>query len=213
MSNPSPGLLFVISAPSGAGKTSLVAALLARDPRLRVSVSHTTRSRRPMEQNGRDYFFVDRNEFEGMRARGDFLEHAQVFGNAYGTSRLAVERELYVGHDVLLEIDWQGARQIRHAFPDAPTVFVLPPSPATLIERLRKRGQDDELVIDQRMREAEAEMSHHAEFDYLIVNDDFETAVADLIAVIRAERLRRIRQVERHRGLISALLSSRKAIQ
>jgi guanylate kinase len=212
MSTSARGFLLVVSAPSGAGKTSLVAALVARDAGLRVSVSHTTRPRRPSERDGTDYHFVDRGTFEAMRARAEFLEDALVFGNYYGTSRVTVERELAAGHDVLLEIDWQGARQIRASFAAA-TVFILPPSRATLIERLRKRGQDDERVIGERMREAEGEMSHYAEFDYVVVNDDFETAVADLLAIVRAERLRRERQSERHQTLISDLLSAREAIQ
>jgi guanylate kinase len=213
MSASARGFLLVVSAPSGAGKTSLVAALVARDAGLRVSVSHTTRPRRPSERNGADYHFVDRGTFEAMRARAEFLEDALVFGNYYGTSRATVERELAAGHDVLLEIDWQGARQIRASFAAAATVFILPPSRSTLIERLRKRGQDDERVIGERMREAEGEMSHWAEFDYVVVNDDFETAVADLLAIVRAERLRRERQSERHQTLISDLLSAGEAIQ
>jgi guanylate kinase len=207
------GLLLVISAPSGAGKTSLVGALVARDAGLTVSVSHTTRPRRNAERDGRDYHFVSRDAFDAMRTRGEFLEHALVFGNAYGTSRAAVERELAAGKDVLLEIDWQGARQIRASFGSAATVFVLPPSRRTLIERLRKRGQDDDGVIEQRTREAVTEMSHFAEFDYIVVNDDFETAVMDLEAVIRAERLRRIRQADRHQALIADLLSAGERFQ
>jgi guanylate kinase len=213
MSTPAIGQLLVISAPSGAGKTSLVAALLARDPRLKVSVSHTTRPRRPSERDGTDYHFVERGQFEDMQRRGAFLEHALVFGNYYGTSREAVDRERSLGHDVLLEIDWQGARQIRASCGGAASVFILPPSRATLIERLRKRGEDDEHVIRRRMHEAEAEMSHYAEFDYLVVNDDFETAVADLAAVVRAERLRRDRQSACHAALLSDLLSGREGIR
>jgi guanylate kinase len=200
------GLLLVIAAPSGAGKTSLVAALVQSDPRVRVSISHTTRPRRGIERDGHDYFFIDAAQFEAMRDRGEFLEHARVFGNHYGTSRKAVESALDSGHDVVLEIDWQGARQIRRSFAGAATIFILPPSRATLIERLRKRGQDDETVIAERTREAVEEMSHYAEFDYLIVNDDFDVAVDDLRAVVRAERLRRFRQAERHERLIDDLL-------
>jgi guanylate kinase len=190
-----------------------VNALVAREPRLRLSVSHTTRARRPSERDGRDYHFVDHERFEAMRRAGEFLEHAQVFGNLYGTSRRAVETERLSGHDVLLEIDWQGARQVRASFAGSASVFILPPSRATLMERLRKRGEDDEGVIRARMLAAEAEMSHFAEFDYLVVNDDFETAVADLAAVLRAERLRRDRQSDRYRPLISDLLSAAEGVQ
>jgi guanylate kinase len=202
------GLLVVVSAPSGAGKTSLVAALLAHDPRLRVSISHTTRARRGKERHGHDYYFVDPSHFEQMVEDGAFLEHAVVFGNRYGTSHEAVQREIESGHDVILEIDWQGAAQIRARFDDAISIFILPPSRATLIERLRKRGQDDDAVIAERTRKAVEEMSHHREFDYLVVNDDFATAVADLAAVIRGERLKTPRQAADHAALLADLLDA-----
>jgi len=208
-----PGLLLVVSAPSGAGKTSLVNALVAGDDNIVVSISHTTRARRGNEREGSDYFFVDAPTFASMRDAGAFLEHATVFGNSYGTSRAMVERELAAGRDVLLEIDWQGAQQIRRSFGEAITLFILPPSHATLDLRLRGRGQDDEVAIRKRTAEAVVEMSHHAEYDYLIVNDRFDDAVADLEAIIRAERLRAARQARRHAALLADLLSHGKPIQ
>ena len=208
-----PGLLLVVSAPSGAGKTSLVNALVERDDNIVVSISHTTRARRGSEREGVDYFFVDAATFASMRDAGAFFEHATVFGKSYGTARAMVERELAAGHDVLLEIDWQGAQQIRHSFKDAITLFILPPSHATLSQRLRSRGQDDEVAIRKRTAEAVVEMSHHAEYDYLIVNDRFDDAVADLMAIIRAERLRAARQARRYAALLADLLSHGKPIQ
>jgi guanylate kinase len=174
------GTLYIVSAPSGAGKTSLLKVLLEDMKDIAVSVSHTTRAMRPGEENGVHYHFVDVESFQQMTAAGDFLEHAQVFDNFYGTSQAAVTAQLASGQDVILEIDWQGAQQVRKHFADAVSIFILPPSKAALRERLTDRGQDDEAIIDRRMRDAEAEMSHYAEFDYLVVNDDFDTAVADL---------------------------------
>jgi len=182
--DPARGRLYVISAPSGAGKTSLVRALLERDPKLRVSVSHTTRRQRPTEQHGRDYWFVDVDTFRDLVARGEFLEHAQVFDNCYGTGRAQVRSLLAAGHDVILEIDWQGARQIRAAMPECRSIFVLPPSRTALEQRLRGRGTDSAEVIARRLRDAVDDMSHWSEFDYVIVNDDFETAVADLQRIL-----------------------------
>jgi guanylate kinase len=208
-----PGLLLVVSAPSGAGKTSLVNALVSSDDNITVSVSHTTRARRGNERDGEDYFFVDAAQFAAMRDAGAFLEHATVFGNNYGTSRDAVQRELAAGRDVLLEIDWQGAQQIRRTFPSAVSLFILPPSHDALRERLRRRGQDDDDAIRKRTAEAVIEMSHHAEYDYVIVNDRFDDAVSDLKAIIRAERLRTGRQVSRRRALLDDLLSHAKPIQ
>jgi guanylate kinase len=203
----------VVSAPSGAGKTSLVNALVSSDDNIRVSVSHTTRARRGNERDGREYFFVDAATFASMRDAGAFLEHATVFGNNYGTSRAAVERELAAGRDVLLEIDWQGAQQIRRSFPTAVSLFILPPSHHALSERLRRRGEDNDEAIDKRTAEAVIEMSHHDEYDYLIVNDRFDDAVADLRAIIRAERLRTSRQARRRGALLQDLLSHGKPIQ
>lgn len=198
-STTSRGALFVVAAPSGAGKTSLVRAVTERDPRLCVSVSHTTRPRRATETDGEAYHFVDEARFEAMIGEGAFLEHARVFGNYYGTSATWVDATLAGGRDVILEIDWQGAAQIRRQRPDVLGVFILPPSRATLEARLRSRGQDDEAAIARRLAEAQEEMSHHVEFDYLIVNDDFEVATEDLLAVFRAQRSR-LDRMSRDRG-------------
>ena len=179
------GCLFVIAAPSGAGKTSLVKAVLERDPDLRVSVSHTTRKRRESEIPGRDYHFTTVDEFKRLRDAGEFLEHAQVFDNFYGTGRAQVEALRNAGHDVILEIDWQGAQQVRKAQPDCKSVFILPPSRAELEVRLRNRKTDSEQVIERRLQDSIADMSHYAEFDGVIVNDDFETAVSQLLAILR----------------------------
>lgn len=176
--------LFLMTAPSGAGKTSLVHALLQRHPNLRFSVSYTTRPKRPAEVEGRDYHFVNEAEFRRMVTAGEFLEHARVFEHCYGTARRAVENELAQGHDLLLEIDWQGAAQVRRAMPGAVSIFILPPSCAELQRRLRERATDSEAVIERRLREAVADMRHWPEFDYVIVNDDFERAVAELEAVL-----------------------------
>ena len=181
------GRLFVIAAPSGAGKTSLVNALLAGTPSLRLSVSHTTRKRRPTEEEGREYHFVSVPEFERLRAAGEFLEHARVFDNFYGTSRAFVGQQLAAGHDVVLEIDWQGAQQVRRAMPQCVSVFILPPSRATLAERLARRATDTAGVIARRLADAAADMSHYREFDYLVVNDDFDRAVADLQRIVAGD--------------------------
>jgi guanylate kinase len=174
------GRLFVIAAPSGAGKTSLVRALMEQVPTLRFSVSYTTRPKRPAELDGRDYFFVSREEFERMVAAGEFLEYARVFENYYGTSRQQVEESLASGQDLILEIDWQGAAQIRRAMPESVSVFILPPSRAELERRLRGRGTDSEEVIARRLGEAADDMKHWEEFDYVVVNDDFDRAVSEL---------------------------------
>jgi guanylate kinase len=181
------GRLYVISAPSGAGKTSLVKALLAGEPRLRLSISHTTRTRRPTEVEGREYHFVPGAQFEQLVARGEFLEHARVFDNNYGTSRAFVESQLAAGHDVLLEIDWQGAQQVRRALPECVSIFVLPPARQTLAERLARRATDTPEVIRRRLEDAAGDMSHYDEFDYVVVNDDFDRAVADLRRIIAGE--------------------------
>ncbi|MEK7206618.1 MAG: guanylate kinase [Pseudomonadota bacterium] len=181
------GKLFILSAPSGAGKSSLAKALIEILPDLGVSVSHTTRAPRPGEQNGVHYFFVSRSEFDAMVAAGRFLEHATVFGNSYGTSRAVIESLLKQGKSVILDIDWQGARSIKAQMPQALSIFILPPSRAALEERLRHRQQDSDEVIARRMREAVSEMSHYREFDWVVVNDDFAAALADLKAIIRGE--------------------------
>ena len=191
------GDLFVVVAPSGAGKTSLVNRLLESEKGIRLSVSHTTRAPRAGEQPGRDYHFVDRAAFERMIAAGDFLEHADVYGNYYGTSRRWIEDELGGDHDVLLEIDWQGAEQVRKLFPRMVGIFVLPPSLAELRRRLTARGKDSPEVIERRMASAREEISHVLEFEYIIVNEDFEAALADLQAVVRAARLSRDRRRQR----------------
>jgi guanylate kinase len=184
---PRRGRLFVIAAPSGAGKTSLVKALLDRTPGLSVSISHTTRTRRSTEEEGREYYFVSREVFEKLREAGAFLEHAEVFDNLYGTGRETVERQLAAGRDVVLEIDWQGARQVRAAMPDCITIFILPPSRAALALRLRQRQTDSAEVIARRLRDAVADMSHWSEFDYVVVNEHFEEAAADLARIVAGE--------------------------
>ena len=201
------GKLFVIAAPSGAGKTSLVRALMERRPALRFSISYTTRAKRASETHGRDYFFVDKPQFERMAAAGDFLEHARVFDNYYGTSRSQVERILDASQDVLLEIDWQGAQQIRRTLPECRSIFVLPPSRAALEQRLRGRGTDSDEVIARRLRDSLADLSHWSEFDYIVVNDDFDRATAELGAIVtgQGEHLRRDRAELRE--LLARLLS------
>jgi guanylate kinase len=184
---PARGRLFVIAAPSGAGKTSLVRALMEREPGLRFSISYTTRKQRPNEVHGRDYFFVSREEFDRMVAAGEFLEHATVFDNSYGTSHRQVEASLEVGQDLILEIDWQGAQQIRRTLPECQSIFILPPSRAELERRLRGRGTDSEDVIQRRLRDAAGDMGHWREFDFVIVNDDFETALAGLRAIVHGQ--------------------------
>jgi len=178
------GKLFVIAAPSGAGKTSLVRALVARMPELKFSISYTTRKKRDTEENGRDYFFVDRATFEQMVERGEFLEHARVFDNYYGTARGQVESLLNAGANVLLEIDWQGAPQIRRALPECRTIFILPPSRAALEHRLRGRQTDSDEVIARRLRDSIADMSHWDEFDYVVINDNFQQATSELESIV-----------------------------
>ena len=201
------GTLYIISAPSGAGKTSLVKAMLGELHGAAVSISHTTRAMRPGEKNGVDYHFIDKPEFEAMVARGEFLEHAQVFDNHYGTSKASVQAQLAAGVDVILEIDWQGARQVRDWQPQAISIFVLPPSRETLEERLRGRGTDSDAIIQRRMRDAVSEMSHYPEYDFLVINDRFETALVELQAILLAQRQRLALQQARHPGLLEALLA------
>lgn len=201
------GTLYTISAPSGAGKTSLVKALLERDSQAQVSISHTTRPQRPNEQDGRDYYFVNSDTFLSMLGQGDFLEHAQVFQNHYGTSKQWVEATLQAGKDVILEIDWQGAQQVRRLLPDTQGIFILPPSRAALEDRLRSRGQDDEQVIERRMQEAINEMSHYVEAQWLVVNDEFDKALTDLHSILLAQRLKMSAQQNKHQHLLTELLS------
>lgn len=200
------GTLYIVAAPSGAGKSSIVNATLARDPQISLSISFTSRAPRPGEVQGQHYHFVSAEEFERMIAAGDFFEHAWVHGDWKGTARQSVEPQLAAGHDVLLEIDWQGAGQVRAKVPDAVSVFILPPSRQALEQRMRKRGQDSDAVIAQRLAAAREEMSHYGEFDYVIVNEVFGTAVDEMCAIFVASRLRRGQQQQRHGDLIRALL-------
>ena len=200
------GVVYTVSAPSGAGKTSLVRALLREDDGIALSVSHTTRKRREGEVDGRDYFFVAEAEFRRMIDAGEFIEHAQVFGNLYGTSHGALRAQLDAGRDVLLEIDWQGARQAKRAYPDAVAIFILPPSRTTLAQRLRDRGQDSAEIVSARMAGAIREIEHYVESDFLIVNDDFDMALRQLRAIVTAQRLKFAPQSERHAELIRNLL-------
>ena len=202
----STGTLYIISAPSGAGKSSLVKALIDIEPQIRVSVSHTTRAMRPGEENGVHYHFVEREEFVKMIEHGDFLERAEVFGNLYGTSQSYLQQTLDEGHDLILEIDWQGAEQVRKLMPQARSIFILPPSQQALRDRLDNRGQDSAEIIDGRMREAVSEMSHYVDYDYLIINDDFAVALEDLKAIFRANRLQQKRQQQRYGKLLAKLL-------
>ena len=198
--------LFTISAPSGAGKTSLVRALLEkRAGNVAVCVSHTTRPMRPGDVDGSDYHFVDRQTFDRMIAAGEFLEHARVFDNFYGTARASAEALLASGKHVILEIDWQGARQVKREMPDTVGIFILPPSRAALERRLRARGTDDEATIERRMRDADREMSHYQDAEYLVVNDDFEQALFDLDAIVHAQGLTLERQKRKHGALVESI--------
>lgn len=200
-----PGTLFIVAAPSGAGKSSLVNALLEREPGIVLSISHTTRPPRPNDKDGVHYHFVKRAEFELLVEKDCFLEHAEVFGNLYGTSRATVAERFAAGRDVLLEIDWQGAQQVREKL-SCVSIFILPPSRTELLRRLRSRGSDSEAVIARRTAEARAEMAHCREFDYIIVNDDFATALGELQAIVTSQRLRNHNQLARHEVLIADLL-------
>ena len=201
------GKLYIISAPSGAGKPSLVNKLVSDLDDLTVSVSHTTRQMRPGETHGQDYYFITVADFQAMQENEAFLEHAQVFDNFYGTAQKTVEENLNRGQDVILEIDWQGAEQIKKLLPESLSIFILPPSTEVLLQRLRNRGQDDEQIIARRMRDAVAEIRHHDEFDYLVVNDVFAQALTELKSIIIANRLIRQRQLRNLRPLLASLLS------
>jgi guanylate kinase len=201
------GKLYIIAAPSGAGKTSLVKQLISDLDNLAVSISHTTRQIRPGEINGQDYYFINVEDFRAMQEKQAFLEYAQVFDNFYGTAQETLEQNLEKGLDVILEIDWQGAQQIKKLLPDSISIFILPPSTEVLLQRLRNRGQDDEQIIARRMRDAVAEIRHYEEFDYLVVNNVFEQALIELKSIIIANRLSRQRQLHNLRPLLTALLS------
>ncbi len=205
------GTLYIVSAPSGAGKTSLVAALLQKLDNVALSVSHTTRRPRAGEVSGEHYHFVQAEQFLDMIEAGELLEHAKVFDNFYGTSRAAVLRQLETGCDVILEIDWQGARQVRAAIPECRSVFILPPSRTELERRLHGRGQDDEAVIQRRLRDAESDSAHFDEYDYTVINADFDQAVQDLASIFQANHLRTEEQRLRHRSMIATLLEGRPA--
>ncbi len=201
------GTLYVISAASGAGKTTLVSAVLQQVSDIVVSVSHTTRAPREGEVDGVNYHFINKEKFEAMVEAGDFFESATVFGNMYGTSQQHIQQQLLKGKDVILEIDWQGARQIRQLVSDCKSIYILPPSIAVLRERLASRGQDDEVVINKRMSEAVSEMSHYVEFGYLVVNDDFDEARDNLASIIMGERLLFEHQQQKHAKLLAELLT------
>ncbi len=200
------GTLFIVSAPSGAGKTSLLKALVETEERVRVSISHTTRPKRPGETDALDYHFVAQDTFTGMVEAGAFLEHAEVFGNYYGTSEAGIRERMEQGNDVILEIDWQGAQQVRACFPGTVSVFILPPTPEALRQRLGNRGQDSEAVIQRRLGEAREEMSHYPEYDYIVVNDLFDQALGELRSIITAQRLRQPIQAERLQERLRSLL-------
>lgn len=198
--------LFVVSAPSGAGKTSLLKQLIIELASVQTAISHTTRSKRELEVDGKDYYFVSDNEFNSLIERDAFHEYATVFGNSYGTSKSSITDQIKKGIDVILEIDWQGARQIKKQLPKSRSIFILPPSRSALECRLKRRGQDDDSVINQRMNEAISEMSHYNEYDYLVINDDFSAAVEEIKAIIKAERLKLPIQQQKHAQMLSNLL-------
>ena len=198
--------LFIVAAPSGCGKTSLVKALIEKTENLCVSVSHTTRNARPGEVHGKNNFFISQQEFDQINKDNGFIESAQVFDNYYGSAKQTVKDLLATGTDVILEIDWQGARQVKQTFTDATGIFILPPSEAALRERLTDRGQDDITIVDRRMQDAVSEMQHYNEFDYLVINDDFEVALEDLSQIIHAQRLRLSQQVLNHQSLLNSLI-------
>lgn len=202
------GSLYIISAPSGAGKTSLVSKLIGQDSRIVVSISSTTRDIRPGEEDGVNYHFLSIEAFKEKIEQGDFLEHAQVFDNFYGTSKSAVESQLAARKDVILEIDWQGAQQVRKLMPNAISIFILPPSREELHKRLKNRGTDSDEIIERRMKDAVSEMSHYDEFDYIVVNNHFEIALNKLQSIFTATRLKKDKQIAIHKNMISALLEA-----
>jgi guanylate kinase len=204
-STPTAGSLFVVAAPSGAGKSTLVNALLAQEPTIRLSISFTTRPPRPGEVDGREYHFTTVDDFLERKARGEFLESAEVHGNYYGTSRIVIEQQMRAGTDILLEIDWQGAQQVKKQFPQAVGIFILPPSIPALEERLKKRGQDEPHVITRRILAAGGEMAHAPEFEYVIINQEFATALSELNAVVKATRCRFAQQATRNAELFTQL--------
>jgi guanylate kinase len=201
--------LFVVAAPSGGGKTSLINALLELDDRIRLSISHTTRPARPGEENGVHYHFVDEPAFLSLTRNDAFLEHALVFDYRYGTGREAVEKQLAAGYNVILDIDWQGARQIRDTFSSCRSIFIIPPSLEILRQRLESRGQDSDIVIQRRMRDAQAEISHWEEFDHIVVNDDFDQALSDLSSIIRSGQPAREISINKYREILAELLGTR----
>ncbi len=204
-----PGTLFIVSAPSGAGKSSLVRSLLEGDRHLALSVSYTTRPPRPGEEDGVDYHFVSREGFQARLGQGEFLESAEVYGNYYGTSQVRIEAEVHAGRDLLLEIDWQGAAQVRRLFPQAVGIFILPPSIQELERRLRERGQDSKEVVTRRLAAAREDIGHALEYDYLVVNDSYDMALADLRAIVRTQRLGVERQVRQLATLLNGLIGNR----
>ncbi|MES2070368.1 MAG: guanylate kinase [Pseudomonadota bacterium] len=205
ISSPTAGSLFMVAAPSGAGKSTLVNALLAQEPAIRLSISYTTRPPRPGEENGREYHFTTVEDFLARKAQGEFLESAEVHGNYYGTSRILIEQQMQAGTDILLEIDWQGAQQVKKQFPNAVGIFILPPSIPALEDRLKKRGQDEPHVITRRILAAGGEMAHAPEFEYVIINQEFATALSELNAVVKATRCRFAQQATRNAELFAQL--------
>ncbi|GGC99970.1 guanylate kinase [Undibacterium terreum] len=205
ISSPTAGSLFMVAAPSGAGKSTLVNALLAQEPAIRLSISYTTRPPRPGEEDGREYHFTTVEDFLARKAQGEFLESAEVHGNYYGTSRIVIEQQMKAGTDILLEIDWQGAQQVKKQFPNAVGIFILPPSIPALEDRLKKRGQDEPHIITRRILAAGGEMAHAPEFEYVIINQEFATALSELNAVVKATRCRFTQQSTRNAELFAQL--------
>ena len=202
------GSLYIISAPSGAGKTSLISQLIKQDPAIKVAISHTTRPMRDGEEDGKHYHFIKKDEFENKIEQKSFLEYAQVFGNYYGTSHQSINQQLESNHDVILEIDWQGAQQVRQLRPDAISIFILPPSVQALEQRLYGRGQDSQSVIENRLQQAHEDMSHYQEFDYILINDDFDTAVKDLASIFICQRMKLTKQQQRHQEFLISITNS-----